>query len=138
MIPHAGTNDERGRGAWGLGHGMRVLPHQSSEGVGKVLPVSARFIPGSKLHAFYFDLTMSAYSKDLCVVTLDASAKLGAVKRRVLNAFLEGIYCFRFVLKHGRRSFEDRVALPKDADDACALEMAEHQFQRFLNTVVRR
>lgn len=80
---------------------------------------------------------MSAYSKDLCVVTFDASTKLGEVKRRVLNAFLEGIYCFRFVLKHQRRVFEDRVALPKDADEACALEMAAHQFDRFVNTVVR-
>lgn len=80
---------------------------------------------------------MSAYSKDLCVVTFDASTKVGEVKRRVLNAFLEGIYCFRFVMQHGKRCFEDRVALPKDADEACALEMAEHQFQRFLNTVVK-
>lgn len=80
---------------------------------------------------------MSAYSKDLCVITLDGASKLGEVKRRVLHAFLEGIYCFRFVLRHQKRCFEDRVALPKDADEACALEMAEHQFQRFLNTVVR-
>lgn len=80
---------------------------------------------------------MSAYSKDLCVVTFDASTKVGEVKRRVLNAFLEGIYCFQFVLRHGKRRFEDRVALPKDADEACALEMAEHQFDRFVNTVVQ-
>jgi hypothetical protein len=78
---------------------------------------------------------MSAPTKDLCIIEFDESANLGQVKRRVLNAFLEGIMCFQFRLKFGKRVFEDRVALRAEADEAEALEMAEYQFSRFLNTV---
>lgn len=78
---------------------------------------------------------MSAYSKDLCVIQLDESANLRLVRARVLNAFREGIMCFQFRLKWFNRTFEDRVALPANADEDCALEMAEFQFTRFLNTV---
>lgn len=80
---------------------------------------------------------MSAYSKDLCVVTFDESANLQQVKQRVLNAFLEGYMCFQFRLTWHKRKFCDRVALPEDADEACALEMAEFQFQRFCETVAK-
>lgn len=85
---------------------------------------------------------MSAYSKDLCIIQLDEQSSLKGVKARVLNAFLEGIMCFRFEFQFKKpgskpRQFEDRVALPKDADERVALEMAEDQFQKFLNTVTR-
>lgn len=78
---------------------------------------------------------MSAPTKDLCVIEFDETATIGTVKKRVLNAFLEGIMCFQFRLKFHKRTFEDRVALPADADEACALEMAEFQFMRFTNTI---
>jgi hypothetical protein len=78
---------------------------------------------------------MSAPTKDLCIINFDEKANLPEVKRRVLNAFLEGYYCFQFRLTFGKRQFEDRVALPADADEACALEMAEYQFSRFLATI---
>lgn len=85
---------------------------------------------------------MASYSKDLCIITFDERSSLGAVKKRVLNAFLEGIMCFQFRFQFKKpggkpRQFEDRVALPKDADERVALEMAEDQFQKFLNTVTR-
>jgi len=83
---------------------------------------------------------MSAPTKDLCVLNFDEKSNLPLVQRRVLNAFREGIYCFKFVLRfktgdHKSRTFVDRVALPADADEECALEMASFQFGRFLNTV---
>jgi len=78
---------------------------------------------------------MSAYTKDLCIITFTESTKPGEVKRRVLNAFLEGIMCFQFHLSYKKRFFCDRVALPADADEACALEMAEYQIERFTNTI---
>lgn len=80
---------------------------------------------------------MSAYSKDLCVIQFNEATKLGEVKRRVLNAFLEGIMCFQFILHAKGRKFRDCVALPKDADEAVALEMAEFQFSRYVNTVAK-
>lgn len=80
---------------------------------------------------------MSAYSKDLCIVNFTPATKLGEVKRRVLNAFLEGIMCFQFRFAAKNRKFEDRVALPPNADEAMALEMAEYQFSRFINTVAK-
>jgi hypothetical protein len=78
---------------------------------------------------------MSAPTKDLCVIEFDETANVTQVQRRVLNDFIEGIYAFQFRLRFGKRVFEDRVALPADADEACALEMASWQFGRFLNTV---
>lgn len=78
---------------------------------------------------------MSAPTKDLCTIILNESVNLPVVKQRVLNAFLEGYMCFLFRLRIRGRLFEDRVALPADADEACALEMAEFQFARFCNTV---
>lgn len=78
---------------------------------------------------------MSAPTKDLCTINLDERANASIVKRRVLHAFREGIFCFKFVLKFKKRTFEDRVALPADADEECAIEMASFQFGRFLNTV---
>jgi hypothetical protein len=78
---------------------------------------------------------MSAPTKDLCVIWLDESANISTVRARTLNAFREGIYCFKFVLKFYGRTFEDRVALPADSDEECALEMATYQFARFMNTV---
>ena len=78
---------------------------------------------------------MSAYSKDLCIVVFNEASNLEATKRKVKNAFLEGFMCFRFEVNIKGKPFEDRVALPVDADEACAEEMAEFQFQRFENTV---
>ncbi|MEN3942510.1 hypothetical protein WJU23_14520 [Prosthecobacter sp. SYSU 5D2] len=83
---------------------------------------------------------MAAYSKDLCIIELDEASRLPGVRGRVVAAFLEGILCFQFRFRCKARSgrvrrFEDRVALPRDADEAVAREMAEAQFQRFLNTV---
>jgi len=78
---------------------------------------------------------MSAPTKDLCVINLDERAHLPGVQKLVLNAFREGIYAFQFRLKFQKRVFEDRVALPADADEECALEMATYQFARFMNTV---
>lgn len=80
---------------------------------------------------------MSAYSKDLCIITFNEHTKLGHVQKRVLNAFLEGIMCFQFKFVYRNRKFCDRVALPLDADEECATEMAEYQFQRYCNTVAQ-
>lgn len=80
---------------------------------------------------------MSSYSKDLCIVTFDESTKIGKVKRKILNAFIEGIMCFQFRFQFRKRQFCDRVALPADADEGCALELAEHQFERYTNTVAK-
>ena len=78
---------------------------------------------------------MSAPTKDLCIIRLNEGSHLPGVKKLVLNAFREGIYCFKFSLVFHRRIFEDRVALPADADEECAIEMATYQFARFMNTV---
>ena len=80
---------------------------------------------------------MSAPTKDLCIIQLTETSTVGEVKRRVLNAFVEGIYCFQFRLTWHKRKFEERVALPADADEACALEMAEEYFGIFCATVAR-
>lgn len=83
---------------------------------------------------------MSAPTRDLCVITFDERSNLPMVRKRVLTAFLSGIYCFQFKFqmkdKRGElRKYEDRVALPEEADEPHALEMAEFHFQRFLNTI---
>lgn len=82
---------------------------------------------------------MSAPTKDLCIIEFNEHSHALGTKKRVLNAFLEGIMCFQFRFSHkdkrGRvRKFEERVALPADADEECALEMAEYHFLRFINT----
>jgi hypothetical protein len=78
---------------------------------------------------------MSAPTKDLCIIVLNESSSIGEVKRRVLNAFKEGFYCFRFELVWHKRKFESRVALPSDADESHALEMAEAAWGTFCATI---
>lgn len=78
---------------------------------------------------------MSAPTKDLCIIQFTETSNLAWTQRCVLNAFLEGIYCFQFRLAWRGRQFEEPVALPADADEECALEMAEEYFDMFLHTV---
>lgn len=81
-----------------------------------------------------------SYSKDLCIVEFNEHSTLKGTQTRVLNAFIEGIMCFQFRFK-GKdkrtlqlRKFEDRVALPLDAIEKDALDMAEDHFKEFANT----
>jgi hypothetical protein len=84
---------------------------------------------------------MSAPTKDLCTIQFTETTTVGEVKRRVLNAFLEGYNCFLFRLAwktpgSRKRIFEERVALdPSKGDEATALEMAEFYYLQFCNTV---
>ena len=80
---------------------------------------------------------MSAPTKDLCIVEFNEQTKLGEVKRRVLNAFLEGIMCFQFRFTYHKRQFVDRCALPPEADEAYAIDLAEYAFERYTNTVAK-
>jgi len=72
-----------------------------------------------------------------CVITLDEHSKLALVRGQVLNAFKQGVVRFQFILKFKSRTFRDCVALPADADEECALELADTYFKRFTNTVAQ-
>jgi hypothetical protein len=78
---------------------------------------------------------MSAPTKDLCIIRITEKTSIKDVKRIVLNAFLEGFYCFKFELVwHGRYFFANQ-ALPEDADEDHALEMAEAAWGTFCATL---
>ena len=79
---------------------------------------------------------MSAYSKDLCIVQFTEASTLPATIKKVVNAFREGFYCFSFRLKYKGRLFQEDVALPKDADEKLAAEMAQDYFGMFCTTVM--
>lgn len=78
---------------------------------------------------------MSAPTKDLCIITMTEASNLESLKRVVLRHFLEGYYCFRFRMEWFNRKFCWNVGLPEDADEACALEMAEEFFNEWTITV---
>lgn len=80
---------------------------------------------------------MSKFKQNHCVINLDEHSKPALVGKQVLNAFKEGIVRFQFVLKFKGRVFQDCVALPADADEECALELATTYFKRFTNTVAQ-
>lgn len=81
---------------------------------------------------------MSRQFKDNhCVISLDEHSKLALVRGQVLNAFKQGVVRFQFILKFKGRTFRDCVALPADADEECALELATTYFKRFTNTVAQ-
>lgn len=74
-------------------------------------------------------------SKDLCIVEMTEASNLPALRRVVLNAFLEGFYCFRFRMGWKGSRLCWNVGLPEDADEACALEMAEEFFNEWTISV---
>lgn len=80
---------------------------------------------------------MSKFKDNHCVINLDEHSKLALVRGQVLNAFKKGVVRFQFILKFKGRTFRDCVALPADADEECALELATTYFKRFTNTVAQ-
>lgn len=80
---------------------------------------------------------MSKFKDNHCVINLDEHSKPALVDKQVLNAFKQGVIRFRFILKCKGRVFQDCVALPADADEECALELATTYFKRFTNTVAQ-
>jgi hypothetical protein len=74
-------------------------------------------------------------SKDLCIVEMTEASNLKSLQRVVLNAFLEGFYAFRFRMDWKGKGLCWNVGLPEDADEACALEMAEEFFNEWLLSV---
>ncbi len=78
-----------------------------------------------------------AHSRSLSVIHFTETSNREGLRKQVLAAFLRGRNCFQFHLKYGNRRFEDRIALPADADEKTALEMADDQFDAFTETISR-
>lgn len=69
-------------------------------------------------------------------IKLDHSTTCGGLMKQVVNAYKEGITCFRFTFEHNGRKFEDGIALrPEVHDEADAMEMATDIWAMFCKTV---
>jgi len=73
----------------------------------------------------------------LYVHTFNESSTMVQTQLAIRHAFVEGFTCFLFKFQFHKRKFEDRFALPPGAgfDERDALELGEHAFNRFTNTV---
>lgn len=73
-----------------------------------------------------------------CHIVLDHSTTCAGLMKQVRNAFREGITCFRFTFQHGKRKFEDGIALrPEVHDEQDAVAMATDIWAVFCRTVAK-